>query len=85
VPGAAGTTPFDLNDAGTIVGIYSDEPLHRTEKVRSFLRDRRGRYTTIGVPGATQTQARGINNRGQIAIIAPNPPPTDPPPMGRMA
>jgi probable HAF family extracellular repeat protein len=66
VPGAAGTTPFDLNDAGTVVGIYSDHPLHRTDKVRSFLRDRRGRYTTIGVPGATQTQARGINNRGQV-------------------
>jgi probable HAF family extracellular repeat protein len=66
VLGAAGTTPNDLNDAGTVVGIYSDEPLHRTDAVRSFLRDARGRYSTIGVPGAVQVQARGINHRGQV-------------------
>ena len=45
----------------------------------------RGRFTKINPPGAKSTQAQGINNRGQIAIIAPSPPPTDPPPMGRMA
>jgi probable HAF family extracellular repeat protein len=66
VPGAAGTTPNDLNVAGTIVGIYSDDPLHRTDAIRSFLRDARGRYTSIRVPGAVQVQARGINNRGQV-------------------
>ena len=33
---------------------------------RGFLRDQRGRFTTIHVPGAVQTQAFGINNRGQV-------------------
>jgi uncharacterized membrane protein len=66
VPGAAGTTPYDFNDAGTIVGVYSDESLNRTDDLRSFLRDARGRYTRIVVPGATQVQARGINNRGLV-------------------
>ena len=31
-----------------------------------FLRDKRGVFTTIDVPGAEQTGAVGINNRGQI-------------------
>jgi uncharacterized membrane protein len=66
VPGAAGTTPYDFNDAGTVVGIYSDESLNRTDDLRSFLRDARGRYTRIVVPGATQVQARAINNRGLL-------------------
>ena len=47
-----------------------------------FLRDRRGRFTTIQVPGATQTQAYAINDRGQIvgATATPTPPPTNQPP-----
>ena len=53
--------------------------------VSGFLRDGRGRITAINRPGAAGTVAFDINNRGQIAIIAPDPPPTDPPPMARMA
>jgi probable HAF family extracellular repeat protein len=68
VAGAAGTTAYDLNDAGVVVGIYSPtNPIPAVAAdARGFLRDRRGRYTTIRVPGATQVFARGINNRGQV-------------------
>jgi probable HAF family extracellular repeat protein len=68
VAGAAGTTAYDLNDAGVVVGIYSPtNPVPAlAADARGFLRDRRGHYTTIGVPGATQVFARGINNRGQV-------------------
>ena len=34
-----------------------------------FMRDRRGRITTIDVPGARGTAAQKINNRGQIAGV----------------
>jgi probable HAF family extracellular repeat protein len=67
-PGAAGTISYDLNDAGTVVGIYSTtspSPASAGD-TRGFLRDARGRYTTIQVPSAVQVQARGINNRGQV-------------------
>jgi hypothetical protein len=40
-----------------------------------FLLDR-GRYSTLEVPGAIDTAALDINNRGQIAIVAPDPPPS---------
>ena len=68
VPGAAGTIPFDLNDRGQLVGIYSTTSPNPSgaADTRGFLRDARGRFTTIRVPGAVQTQARGINNRGQV-------------------
>jgi hypothetical protein len=33
----------------------------------------RGRFTTFTIPGAVGTAAFDINNRGQIAIIAPSP------------
>jgi probable HAF family extracellular repeat protein len=68
VPGAAATIPYDLDDAGTVVGISSTTTLNPgiAADARGFLRDRRGRYSTIRVPGATQVFARGINNRGQV-------------------
>jgi hypothetical protein len=68
VPGAVGTNPYDLNDRGQVVGIYSTTSPNPAAAgdARGFLRDARGRYTTIQVPGATQTQARGINNLGQV-------------------
>jgi hypothetical protein len=34
--------------------------------LRGFLRDERGRFTPIQIPGARQVQALGINARGQI-------------------
>ena len=68
MPGAAGTIPFDLNDRGQLVGISSTTNPNPSAAgdTSGFLRDARGRYTTIQVPGATQTQTRGINNRGQV-------------------
>jgi hypothetical protein len=68
VPDAAGgtTQPVRLDDRGRIVGNYRPGAACRDAPPRGFLRDERGRYTTIHVPGARQTQALGINNRGQI-------------------
>jgi probable HAF family extracellular repeat protein len=54
---------LDGNDRGGLVGNYQVEV---GGALRGFLRDRRGRYTTIQVPGSLQTQAAGINNRGQV-------------------
>jgi probable HAF family extracellular repeat protein len=54
---------LDNNDRGELVGNYQVEV---GGALRGFLRDRRGRYTTIQVPGSLQTQAAGINNRGQV-------------------
>jgi hypothetical protein len=82
VPGAPITLPFGINDQGQIVGYSFSDPTAPTPS--GFLRDARGRFTAINRPGAIGTAAFDINNRGQIAIIAPSPPPTDPPPMGRM-
>jgi probable HAF family extracellular repeat protein len=63
VPGATVLTHgFGINDRGQIVGSF--QPLSgRTES--GFLDDH-GRFTTIDVPGATGTTARGINDRGEI-------------------
>ena len=50
------------------MGTYSDTDSNtgRAADKRGFLRNERGRFTTIHVPGAVQTQAFGINNRGQV-------------------
>jgi hypothetical protein len=83
-------SPFDLNDRGQIVGYSVSGPTAATT-FSGFLRDARGRLTAINRPGAVATAAFDINNRGQIVGVAPiadpapSPPPTDPPPMGRMA
>jgi len=83
VPGAQATASYGINDQGQIVGFSISGPTATGPS--GFLRDARGRFTAINRPGAVGTAAFDINNRGQIAIIAPSPPPTDPPPMGRMA
>jgi probable HAF family extracellular repeat protein len=56
-PGAAFTTPNDINDAGQIVGDYAGG--------HGFLYSH-GKFATIDVPGAQFTVALGINNAGQI-------------------
>jgi probable HAF family extracellular repeat protein len=70
VPRAAGTTPNGLNDRGEVVGYYSNSNscvgCAGVSDKRGFLRDARGRYTTIHVPGAAETLAFGINNRRQV-------------------
>ena len=74
VPGATQTTPFGINDRGKIVGFFID-----STGVHGFLRDTSGSFTTIDVPGlpngcttepgqinSAVTEARGINNAGEI-------------------
>jgi probable HAF family extracellular repeat protein len=62
VPGAAATFPFDINDRGTIVGIYSRDLV----RVYGFLRRPNGAVTTVDVPGASSTFASGVDNRGAV-------------------
>ena len=69
-PGARSTLAQKLNDRGRgqLTGLYSnttDDPRDGAD-LAGFLRDARGRYTRIGVPGARTTTAYGINNRGQV-------------------
>jgi probable HAF family extracellular repeat protein len=65
-PGArGGTSPNSINNRGVIVGYYAEgvgDPFGR-----GFRRDARGRFTTIDLPGATQTKPLRINDRGQIS------------------
>jgi probable HAF family extracellular repeat protein len=73
VPGSTQTTPFGINDTGRIVGFFND-----SMGTHGFLfaprrddgeHDRHGgdgSFTTIDVPGAFTTEARGINTAGQI-------------------
>jgi probable HAF family extracellular repeat protein len=78
-PGAIQTTPFGINDAGQIVGFFVDSTrvVHgflfageRCSKRSDELADRFLRkhrcFTALDVPGAVTTEARGINNAGQI-------------------
>src|SRR5205085_2168968 len=60
VPGAISTQALGINDAGLIVGNFSDGTT-----VHGFL-DAAGSFTTIDVPGASSTIANGINDAGQI-------------------
>jgi uncharacterized membrane protein len=52
-----------IDDRGRIVGGYYDA----SGATHGFLRDTRGRFRTIDVPGAKGTTASRINDRGQIA------------------
>jgi uncharacterized membrane protein len=79
VPGADGTTPFGINDHGQIVGERYNPltpGLSGWYRFKSFLRQADGSITLIEAPphsddtgfpnSLTRTEARGINNRGQI-------------------
>ena len=56
-----GTVALDINNRGQIVGAYVDAE----ETAHGFLLDK-GVFTTIDPPGASFTEAAGINGRGQI-------------------
>jgi uncharacterized membrane protein len=60
------TLPYGINNYGAIVGRYDDG------SEQPFLRDRRGRFTTLRIPGARSAWASGINDRGQIVGTARN-------------
>ena len=53
--------PLGINNAGQIVGAYSDR-----SGTHGFLLDVNGSYTTLDVPGAIATDPFGINDVGQI-------------------
>jgi probable HAF family extracellular repeat protein len=54
--------PTGIDDRGRIVGEYIVE----RRKESAFVRDKRGRFTIVDVPGAQGTEPHRINNRGQI-------------------
>src|SRR5262249_22268165 len=58
VPGASFTEAHGINDAGQIVGSFTDGD-------HGFLKDA-ATFTTIDAPGAILTGALGINDAGQI-------------------
>ena len=65
VPGPTAQDVTRINNRGQIVG--GTREVVADEGFRGYLRDRRGRFTRIDVPGAVLwTQPFGINNRGQI-------------------
>jgi probable HAF family extracellular repeat protein len=73
VPGSQSTYPFGINNnvPVQIVGWFGDTGLgqectDRNRKPAHGFLDSGGSFTTIDVPGATQTCAYGINDLGQI-------------------
>jgi uncharacterized membrane protein len=69
VPGAELTQPIDINDRRQIVGNFKQADSCQSAvdaPLRGFVRSRRGRITTIRVPGSAYTQAAGINDRGHV-------------------
>jgi uncharacterized membrane protein len=59
-PGAVNTYPVAVNDAGAIVGLYYDGTADH-----GFM-EYRGSYTKLEPEGASSSEARGINNSGEI-------------------
>jgi probable HAF family extracellular repeat protein len=58
------TAPNSINNRGQIVGAGVEADADAT--YHGFLRDARGRFTTIDLPGARATAPSRINDRGQI-------------------
>jgi uncharacterized membrane protein len=60
-PGSANTVAYGVNDAGEIVGYYSNDEVtfHGFTLIG-------GTFSTVDYPGATDTYLYGINNKGQI-------------------
>jgi hypothetical protein len=60
-PGSASTIVYGIDDAGEIVGEYSNDEVtfHGFTLIS-------GTFTTVDYPGATDTYLTGINNSGQI-------------------
>ena len=75
MPGAPATGDGAINDRGEIAGTSADssDNLHgfvgfftdASDRARAFLL-RHGAFTTFDAPGAVDTVAEGINNRGGI-------------------
>jgi probable HAF family extracellular repeat protein len=66
VPGYPMTSHLGLNNRGTVVGAYL---VDAAPTIRGFLRDARGDYKRIDVPGAAGTFPNDINDRGTLVGI----------------
>jgi len=64
VPGGSSPVPQGMNDRGDIAGIYLDRDLVQT----GFLRDRKGKVTTIDL-SPIGTKARDVNDGGEVVGI----------------
>jgi probable HAF family extracellular repeat protein len=62
VPGARSTEALGIDNAGDVVGTYTDS----SGRSHGFLYGSQGVLTTIDVPGSTETFVNGINNLGTI-------------------
>jgi probable HAF family extracellular repeat protein len=66
VPGSAGLGPSltaaAINNSGDVAGFYSKT----ASAVDAFLKLRSGRFITIAFPGASMTQAFGVNDSGEV-------------------
>ena len=60
-PGASSTLAFGINNAGQVVGRFSDSSGGRHGFINTG-----GTFTTLDVPGASRTNAFGINDAGQV-------------------
>jgi hypothetical protein len=76
-PGVINTVPFDVNARGQIVGFTAGgsltELVFGTVHGFALMKGPRGPFTAVDVPGAPQTLASGIDNRGRIAGFYQNP------------
>jgi probable HAF family extracellular repeat protein len=64
VPGSLGVVAQDINNGGTIVGVFSASP---PDPVRQGFALSGGSLSPIVVPGAPRTNVANINNGGQMA------------------
>ena len=68
VPGAPGgeagpsLTATAINNAGDVAGFYAQS----SSATDAFLRLHNGRFITLAVPGASMTQAFGVNDRDEV-------------------
>ncbi len=62
VPGSVSDTATGINDWGAISGFYTGPG----GVTRAFMKGPGGRITRLTYPGATTTQAFGINKRGEV-------------------
>src|SRR6266511_4301570 len=75
VPGASSTEAFGINPEGNVVGVYSNATGTHGFLLRRRERDDDGdndTFTTIDVPGASVTEAFGINPEGNVVGLYRN-------------
>ena len=66
IPGATTATATGVNETGQVCGFYTD-----TAKVMHGLLLNLGHFTILNFPGATGTQAFGLNNQDRWSALTP--------------